>query len=216
MPSYQFTSLCFAWHLRSSKEQIQSWLLLTYSCTPSSSLCTAKREIWKVNCYFCAFKNKAHTGNNFWGIGNRQKVSERMHWSPSCFKFFQTLARCPYPYITEWNKAQSCILDSKSLADTFYFMQCFNIHLDNPPRNISECCSLKVHTRSSPFCLSSFCLFFKKTSWKLWRIFQMCIFISLSLPSSRSYFFCLQRRFKLEEMGGKKFCQHLQKGDWPH
>lgn len=44
----------------------------------------------------------------------------------------------------------------------------------------------------------------------------MCIFISLSPPSSRSYFFCLQRRFKLEETGEKKFCQHLQKGDWPH
>lgn len=176
-------SLCFAWHLRTSKEQIQSWLIITYSCTPFSSLWTAEMEIWKVNYYFYAFKNKAHRGNNFWGIGNRQKVSEGMHWSPSCFKFFETLSRCPYPYITEWNKARSCILDSKSLADTLYFMQCFNIHLDIPPRNVSECCSLRVHTRFSLFCLSLLCLFFKKLH-ENWEWSSKCVFSFICLPPS--------------------------------
>lgn len=45
--------------------------------------------------------------------------------------------------------------------------------------------------------------------------FSKCIFSFLSLSSSRSYAFCLQRRFKLQEMGGKYFCQHLHKEDWP-
>lgn len=43
-----------------------------------------------MNWFFYAFKNKAHTGNNFWGIGNRQKVLERMHWNISCLTFFHS------------------------------------------------------------------------------------------------------------------------------
>lgn len=35
----------------------------------------------------------------------------------------------------------------------------------------------------------------------MWRIFQMCVFISLS--PSRGYAFCLQGRFKLEKREGK-------------
>lgn len=192
-----------------------SWLLFIYSCTPFSSLWTVKMEIWKANCYFYVLENKAHTGNNFWGNSNRQKLSERMHQAPSCFKCFQMLARCPYPYITEWIKAQFCMLDIKSLADILYIMQRFNIHLEIPPRNGSEWCSLQVHTGCLPFIFHYLVLSLRITSWKLWRIFQMCIFIRLSLPSSRSYSFCVRSRFILERMGGKNFCQHVQKGNWP-
>lgn len=74
-----------------------------------------------------------------------------MHWTSSCFKFFQMLARCPYPYITEWIKARFCILDIKSLADILYIVQRFNIHLEIPHRSGSECYSLQVHIRFSSF-----------------------------------------------------------------
>lgn len=176
-------SLCFAWHLRSFEGQIQNWLLFIYSCTPFSSLWTAKMKIWKVKCYFHALENEAHTGNNFWGNSNRQKLSERMHQTPSCFKFFQMLARCPYPYITEGIKAPFCILDIKSLADILYIMQCFNIHLEIPRRSGFECCSLQVHTRFSPFYLSLLCGFFKNIFMKIVKNFpNVCFHLPLSLP----------------------------------
>lgn len=113
--------------------------LILYSCTSFSTLQTAKMEIWKANCYFHALENEAHTGNNFWGKSNRQKLSERMHWTPSWFKFFQMLTRCSYPYMTEWIKTQFCILDIKSLADILCIMKHFSIHLEIPHRNGSEC-----------------------------------------------------------------------------
>lgn len=152
-------------------------LLLVCSCTPFSSLWTVKRETWKVNCYFYALENEAQAGSKSWGNSNRQKLSKRMHQSLSCFKFFQTLARCPYPYITVCIEAPFCTLGIKSLADILCVMQRFNIHAAIPPRNRSECCPLQG---SHPFTFHYFVLSLRITSGKWWGIFQMCIFICLS------------------------------------
>lgn len=155
-----------------------------------------------------------HNRKQFLGKSNRQKLSERMRWTPSCCKFFQMLTRCSYPYITEWIKIQFCILGIKSLADILCIMQSFNIHLEIPWRNESEYCLLQVHTTFSLIYLSLLCLFSRITSWKLGRIFQMCIFISSSILSPLELnSFYVQRPFILEGMGGKKFLSTLSEGE---
>lgn len=196
--------LCFAWRLRSFEGQIQSWLYFIYAFTPFSSLWTAKTEIWKANCFFHALENEAHTGNNFWGNSNRQKLSEGMHQTPSCFKFFQMLARCPYPCITEWIKAWFSILGMKSLADILYIMQRFDIHLEIPHMSGSECCLLQVHTKFLRFYLSLLCPFFKNIFMKIVKNFPNARFhLSLS-PLLQKFLLLCSEKIHIGRNGKKK------------
>jgi len=156
-----------------------------------------------VNCYFHALENEACTGNNFWGNNNRQKQSKRMHRTPSCFKFFQMWARCPYPYITEWIKAQFFILDIKSLADILCIMQrC--MHLETPRRGGSESCSLQVHTSLAPFCLSLIHPFFNNSFMKIVKNFPNVWFHLPPSPFLQQFLLLCSEKIHTERNGRKK------------
>lgn len=193
--------------------RVGSELALIHLLLYTFFLWTAKMEIWKANCYFHALENEAHTGNNFWENSNRQKLSERMHRTPSCFKFFQMSARCPYPYITEWIKARFYILGIKSLADILYIMQHFNIHLEIPRRSASECCLLQVHTRFSPFYLSLLCPFFKNVFMKIVKDFpNVCFHLSLS-PLLQKLLLLCSEKIHIGRNGRKKFLPIRSEGE---